>query len=227
MCGRFTLALTVGLGERFGVDDSGISLSPRYNIAPSQQVPIIHATHTGERTVRMMTWGLVPSWTRDLTGARPLINARADTLAERPSFRGPLARHRCLVPATGFYEWEKTGTQKVPVYIRRKDEALFAFAGLFDVLKGRDPPLWTFTIITVDANPLVARYHDRMPAILKPGDEARWIAPGPISERERQAILAPCAEEILEAYYVPRAVNDPSQDGPHLIRRTGDRTLDS
>ncbi|HOS81146.1 MAG TPA: SOS response-associated peptidase [Methanolinea sp.] len=226
MCGRFTLALTVGLGERFGVDDTGLSLSPRFNIAPSQQVPIIYATHTGERVIRMMTWGLVPSWTRDLTGARPIINARADTLSERPSFHGPLARHRCLVPATGFYEWQKSGTQKVPVYIRRKDQALFAFAGLFDILKGRDPPLWTFTIITTEPNALVARFHDRMPAILQPRDEARWIAPGPIGEGERKAILSPCPDDILEAYPVSKAVNDPQQDGPHLIQRSGDRTLD-
>ncbi|MCQ8894736.1 MAG: SOS response-associated peptidase [Methanolinea sp.] len=226
MCGRFTLALTIGLGERFGVDDSGLSLTPRYNIAPSQQVPVIYVTPTGTRAVREMTWGLVPSWTRDLTGARPLINARADSLADRPSFRGPLARHRCLVPATGFYEWQKSGTQKIPVYIRRKDQAVFAFAGLYDILKGRDPPLWTFTIITTDPNTLVSQYHDRMPVVLNPGDEQRWLAPGPIGARELSSILAPCPDDILEAFPVSKGVNDPSQDGPHLIRRVGDRTLD-
>ncbi|MDI9632581.1 MAG: SOS response-associated peptidase [Methanolinea sp.] len=227
MCGRFTLALTVGLGERFGVDTAGLALAPRYNIAPSQQVPVIYTTHEGRRVIQQMTWGLVPSWTRDMTGARPLINARADTLHERPSFRGPLARHRCLVPATGFYEWEKSGTQKVPVYIRRKDGELFAFAGLYDVLKGRVPPLWTFTIITTDPNPLVARFHDRMPAILRREDEARWIAPGPIRREELAEILSPYPEDVLEAYHVSRLVNDPLQEGPHLVRRTGDRTLDA
>jgi len=226
MCGRFALALTVGFGERFGVDDTGLSLSPRYNITPSQQVPIVYTTHAGERVVRPMMWGLVPSWTRDTTGARPIVNARADTLTERPSFRGPLTRHRCLVPATGFYEWGKSGTQKVPYYIRRRDEAAFAFAGLFDVLRGRDPSLWTFTIITTDPNALVARIHDRMPAILRPEDEARWIAPGLIDEGEQKEILSPFPQDLLEAYPVSRAINDPLQEGPHLVRRTGDRTLD-
>ena len=226
MCGRFTITLTVGFGERFGVDETVLSLAPRYNIAPSQQVPVVCTNPRGERVAIPMTWGLVPTWTRDLTGVRPLINARADTLAERPSFRGPLARHRCLVPATGFYEWQKSGTQRVPYYIRRKDQDFLAFAGLYDVLKGRNPPLSTFTIITTDPNPLVARYHDRMPAILAREDEERWLAPGPLRESELLSMLAPCHESLLEAYPVSRAVNDPSRDGPDLIQKAGDRTLE-
>ncbi len=226
MCGRFTIALTVGFGNRFGVDESSLGLAPRYNIAPSQQVPIIFTTPDGKRVALPMTWGLVPSWTRDLTGARPLINARADSLSERPSFRGPLARHRCIVPATGFYEWQKSGPQKVPYYICRKDQGFLAFAGLFDVLRGRNPPLWTFAIITTEPNPLVARFHDRMPAILTRGNEDRWLTPGPVGEQDRASMLAPCPDDILEAYPVSRAVNDPSREGPELILRSGDRTLD-
>jgi len=226
MCGRFTITLTVGFGERFGVDESSLDLAPRYNIAPSQQVPVIFTTPTGKRVAQPMTWGLVPSWTRDLTGARPLINARADSLSERPSFRGPLARHRCLIPATGFYEWQKSGPQKVPYYICRKDQGFLAFAGLYDVLRGRNPPLWTFAIITTEPNSLVARFHDRMPAILMREDEERWLKPGPIAERDRASILAPCPDDILDSYPVSRAVNDPSREGPELIRRSGDRTLD-
>lgn len=226
MCGRFTLALTVGFGERFGVDESSLNLVPRYNIAPSQQVPVVFMNFNGDRAAVPMTWGLVPTWTRDLTGARPLINARADTLAERPSFRGPLARHRCIVPATGFFEWQKSGTQRVPYYFRRKDQGFIAFAGLYDILKGRNPPLYTFTIITTNPNPLVARIHDRMPAILKQEDEGRWLAPGPVRESDLQSILAPLDESVLEAYPVSRAVNDPSYDTADLIRRAGDSTLD-
>ncbi|MCU0632571.1 MAG: SOS response-associated peptidase [Methanolinea sp.] len=225
MCGRFTLTLTVGFGERFGVEESVLDLTPRYNIAPSQQVPVIHTIPRGERVAVPMTWGLVPSWTRDLTGARPLINARADTLMERPSFRGPLARHRCIIPATGFYEWQKSGTQRLPYYIRRKDQGFLAFAGLYDILKGRDPPLWTFTIITTEPSPLVARYHDRMPAILAREEEERWLAPGPIPGSELVSLLAPCPDDLLEAFPVSKAVNDPSREGPDLIRRAGDRTL--
>lgn len=226
MCGRFTITLTVGFGARFGVEESSLDLLPRYNIAPSQLVPVIHSTVKGARVATMMNWGLVPSWTRDLTGARPLINARADSLAERPSFRGPLARHRCLVPATGFYEWKKSGTQRLPYYICRKDGGFMAFAGLFDILKGRNPPLWTFTIITTDPNPLVAQFHDRMPAILLYDDEERWLAPGRLGEDEIASILAPSPADALDAYPVSRAVNDPSREGPELIRRAGDRTLD-
>ncbi|OPX71294.1 MAG: hypothetical protein A4E38_01043 [Methanoregulaceae archaeon PtaB.Bin108] len=226
MCGRFTLALTVGFGERFVVDESPLNLVPRYNIAPSQQVPVVFTNFKGERVAASMTWGLVPTWTRDLTGARPLINARADTLAERPSFRGPLARHRCIVPATGFFEWQKSGTQRIPYYFHRKDQGFIAFAGLFDILKGRNPPLYTFTIITTNPNPLVARIHDRMPAILKQEDEGRWLAPGPVREIDLQSILAPCDESLLEAYPVSRAVNDPTYDSADLIRKAGDSTLD-
>lgn len=226
MCGRFTIALTVGFGERFGVDESDLDLAPRYNVAPSQQIPVVFYAPGGRKVALPMTWGLVPSWTRDLTGARPLINARADSLAERPSFRGPLARHRCLIPATGFYEWQKSGTQRVPYYIQPRDRGFIAFAGLYDVLRGRNPPLWTCAIITTDPNPLVARYHDRMPAILVRENEERWLAPGPLSEEDRLSILTPYPEELLEAYPVSRAVNDPSRDGPDLIRRAGDRTLD-
>lgn len=226
MCGRFTLALTVGFGERFGIDESSLNLVPRYNIAPSQQVPVVFTNFSGDRAAVPMTWGLVPTWTRDLTGARPLINARADTLAERPSFRGPLARHRCIVPATGFFEWQKSGIQRIPYYFRRKDQGFIAFAGLYDILKGRNPPLYTFTIITTNPNPLVARIHERMPAILKQEDEGRWLAPGSVRESDLQSILAPFDESLLEAYPVSRAVNDPSYDSADLIRRAGDSTLD-
>lgn len=226
MCGRFTLALTVGFGKRFGVDESVLGLSPRYNIAPSQHTPVVFTNPSGARVAVHMTWGLVPTWTRDLTGARPLINARADTLAERPSFSGPLARHRCIVPATGFYEWQKSGTVRIPYYFRRKDHDYLSFAGLYDILKGRNPPLYTFTIITTDPNPLVARYHERMPAILMQEDEDRWLAPGPIRESDLSSILAPCDENLLEAYPVSRAVNDPSRDSLDLIRKAGDSTLD-
>lgn len=226
MCGRFTITLTVGFGARFGVDETGLGLTPRYNIAPSQQVPVVFTSPGGSRRALPMTWGLVPSWTRDLTGARPIINARADTLAERPAFRGPLARHRCIVPATGFYEWQKSGAQKVPYYIRRKDQDFFAFAGLYDILKGRDPPLFTFTIITTEPNTLTAPYHDRMPAILDRDDEERWLAPGVLRGSEITSMLVPYPADHLEAYQVSKAVNDPLREGPDLTRKGGDRTLD-
>jgi putative SOS response-associated peptidase YedK len=115
---------------------------------------------------------------------------------------------------------------RIPYYFRRKDHDYLSFAGLYDILKGRNPPLYTFTIITTDPNPLVARYHERMPAILMQEDEDRWLAPGPIRESDLSSILAPCDENLLEAYPVSRAVNDPSRDSPDLIRKAGDSTLD-
>ena len=225
MCGGFTISLTIGFGERFGVDESHVTLAPRYNIAPSQTVPVILTSSAGRRQAMPITWGLVPSWTRDPAGARPLINARAETLADRPAFRGPLMRQRCLVPATGFYEWAKRGRDRVPFYIRRKDSLLFAFAGLYDIWKGGGLPLFSFTIVTTAPDPLVARYHDRMPAILREEDEGRWLATASIPRPELDALLSPYPEEFLEAYQVSRAVNDPGKEGPELIRRIGGETL--
>src|SRR5665647_3762098 len=138
----------------------------------------------------LMEWGLIPHWAKDLKSSKHPINARAETLAERPMFRGLLKHNRCLIPASGFYEWKQDGPRKEPYYIHLKESPLFAFAGLYDVwddANGEAHP--TYTIITTEANDLVAPLHNRMPVILRPEDEIRWLSPEPLTSDDREAIL--------------------------------------
>ncbi len=168
----------------------------------------------------MMRWGLVPAWAADRKIGYRMINARADSLNSRPAYRHNVQYHRCLVPATGFFEWKKSGTKKIPCYIHRKDGALFAFAGLYDTWMAPDAPvLQTFAIVTTEPNRLVAPLHDRMPAILRSGDEDRWIRQGPLKEADLEEILVPYLEHELETYRVSSAVNKPDYESPEAIRR--------
>ncbi|MBP1929589.1 putative SOS response-associated peptidase YedK [Methanolinea mesophila] len=226
MCGRFTITLTVGLGERFLVHLDR-DPAPQYNIAPSETAPVIFfSAERGVRELRMMQWGLVPSWVKDPATSRRPINARAETLLTQPLFRSATLHRRCLVPATGFLEWRNEGRGKVPFYIRRKDGQLMAFAGLYEVRQCDSPePLSTFTIVTTPPNPLVARYHDRMPAILLPGFEQRWIEPGSPGEEDLGEILTPYPEDLLIAYQVSGAVNAPQNKDPAVLTPAGDRKL--
>ena len=226
MCGRFTITLTVGLGERFCVHLDR-EIAPQYNVAPSEQAPVIFRTEAGTgRELGMMQWGLVPSWEKNPATARRPINARAETLLTQPLFRSAALHRRCLVPATGFLEWRREGRVKVPYYIRRKDGQLMAFAGIYELWQGHAPePLRTFTIVTTTPNPLVARYHDRMPAILLPEHESCWADSGEAGEKDLPDILLPYPEELLEAYQVSAAVNSPKNKGPEVLRPAGDRQL--
>ena len=226
MCGRFTITVTIGLPERFGVKNCEAPLLPRYNVAPSQPAPVIIHPIGSVRECQEMTWGLISSRTKDpVPGPRP-INARSETLHERSSFRPLLGSHRCLIPATGFYEWVKSGKASVPYYIHRKDHGLFAFAGLWDAWKAPDGQFRkTFTVITTRPNPLVLRYHDRMPAILLPENEGRWLDFRAPSLKETEELLSPYPEEYLTAYRVSRAVNDPLREDASLIERDEERML--
>jgi putative SOS response-associated peptidase YedK len=226
MCGRFTITVTIGLLERFGVTNCEVPLLPRYNIAPSQPVPVIIHPFGSRRECQEMTWGLIPSTTKDPSKSPRPINARAETLHDRPSFRPLLISRRCLVPATGFYEWLKLRKDAVPFYFSQKDGGLFAFAGLYDVWKSPEGQfLKTFAVITTRPNPLTARYHDRMPAILLPENEARWLDSGCLSPEETVEVLSPYPEEYLTAFRVSRAVNDPRREDASLIRREDDSVL--
>ena len=226
VCGRFTITVTIGLPERFGVKIIEEQIEPRYNIAPSQPVPVVIRQESGERAFGEMVWGLVPHWAKDPSAVRRSINARAESLGERPSFRVPLQRFRCLVPANGFYEWKKAGKVSEPYYIHRKDDRLFAFAGLYDSWKAPDGRcLRSFVIVTTGPNSLVSRYHDRMPAILREEDEELWLSPGPLPDSTVRELLAPYPAGLLEAYRVSRRVNDPAMEGSDLVRRIPDSSL--
>ncbi len=217
MCGRFTIVPTVDFHERFGLP-AGMAISPRYNVAPGQEVPVIVR---GDRNRAVpMIWGLVPSFAKDPMAGRPMINARAETLLEKPAFRGPVQKNRCLVPASGFYEWKKEGARRVPFYIRLKIAPLFSFAGLYGIRRdsegGRE--IGTFTIITTEPNELVAGLHDRMPAILLREKEENWIRAGVVGAADLHGILAPYPPGEMEAFPVSGKVNDPGSEGPGLIQ---------
>ena len=213
MCGRFTLHhSTDEVAERFAVQEVLFDLPPRYNIAPSQPVAAVTA-QDGTRRLEGLRWGLVPFWAKDVTIGDRLINARAETLAEKPAFKHALMRRRCLIPADGFYEWKKEANGRHPMHLRKLGAELFAFAGLWEEWQQGDaPPLRTCTIITVPPNPLVSTIHDRMPAMLRPEDEEEWLDTSIKDRLEVLRLLQPYPDEEMEAFPVSKRVNAPGVD---------------
>lgn len=192
----------------------------RYNVAPSQEVPVVRRTEDGENEILLMRWGLIPSWAREPRLNRPIINARSETLTEKPMFRRLVRQQRCLVPATGFFEWKTTDVKR-PFFVHLRDSRVFAFAGLYDTW--RDPlgsAQMTFTIVTTEPNALVKELHSRMPAILKREDEERWLIAGSLSAQELKRILSPYPSEEMETYEVGTLVNNPVREGPDVIAPT-------
>jgi putative SOS response-associated peptidase YedK len=182
----------------------------------------------GVRELRVVRWGLVPFWAKDISIGSRLINARAETVASKPAFRHAFARHRCLLPADGFYEWEKSGdskgARKQPHYIRREDGGVLAFAGLYELWRDKDRPdddpdswLWTATIITTRAEDEVGRIHDRMPMVIEPGRWADWLDPAAPSTEALHGLMTPAASVHLTTYPVSTEVNSVRNNGPGLI----------
>ena len=180
------------------------------------------------RELRVVRWGLVPFWAKDISIGSRLINARAETVASKPAFRHAFARHRCLLPADGFYEWEKSGdskgARKQPHYIRREDGGVLAFAGLYELWRDKDRPdddpdswLWTATIITTRAEDEVGRIHDRMPMVIEPGRWADWLDPAAPSTEALHGLMTPAASVHLTTYPVSTEVNSVRNNGPGLI----------
>jgi putative SOS response-associated peptidase YedK len=219
MCGRFTLTTPDQLALRFDVTederDDAERPHPAYNIAPSQDIPVIVERSAG-RLLRAMSWGFRPAWASAAASRPAPINARAETLRERPLFRGAIVHGRCIIPADGFYEWQRIPGRKTkqPVYIRRDDRALVGFAGLYSA--GKDGTA-SCAIITTEPNGLVARIHDRMPAILDPAAESLWLDPALTDPVAVLDCLRPCPADLLVAYPVSPRVSSPREDGPSLI----------
>jgi len=217
MCGRYTLATPASaLKDTFGLTEVSGELRPRFNIAPGQEVAVV--PNDGERSLRLFRWGLIPSWAKDPAIGNRMINARAETLAEKPSFRNALRRRRCLIAADGFYEWKKEGTQKIPYYIRLRSREPFAFAGLWESWHptGGDP-IHSCTIVTTEPNELLAGIHNRMPVILPAAHYGEWLDPSPRDAPAFRELLAPYPEAEMEAYAVSRLVNSPANDRPECI----------
>lgn len=216
MCGRFTLHhSTQEVAERFAAQQVLFPLENRYNIAPGQAIPVIaNSTLAGARWMEAMKWGLVPFWAKDPEIGNRLINARAETIAEKPAYKQALKRRRCIVPSDGFYEWQaQSAGPRLPHHIRLQDGELFGFAALWEEWEAPDSsPLRTCTIITVAPNEIMAPIHNRMPAILRRKDEDAWLDP---QLKETEAIVAmlqayPAKE--MQAFPVSRRVNAPQND---------------
>ncbi len=219
MCGRFTLTVNPAeFADEFDDAEFPQQFAPRYNISPSQ--PVLTIPNDGKLAATFVLWGLIPSWAKDPTIGSRLINARAETLSEKPAFRGALKYKRCVIPADGFYEWKsQPGTKsKIPHYIRLKTREPFALAGLWDEWHSPDgATVRTCTIVTTAPNSLMAGIHNRMPVILKEGAMGDWLDPSARTAESLAGILGPYPAEQMEAYPVSTLVNSPSNDREECV----------
>jgi putative SOS response-associated peptidase YedK len=214
MCGRYSLTKPIKtLKEHFQAIAEEMKHNKRYNIAPSQSVPIVIAGEQN-REIHTLRWGLIPSWAKDPALGNKLINARAETVHEKPSFKSSLKNRRCLVPVDGFYEWQASDQGKVPQYIQLRTGGLFAFAGLWSEWDSGKEILRTFTIITTTANRELESVHHRMPVILMPQDYDKWLTS---SSQEFQGLLKPLGEGLLDHYEINKTVNSPKNDSEECI----------
>jgi putative SOS response-associated peptidase YedK len=230
MCGRFVQASSPELlVERFGVDElAAAAHGPSYNVAPRASVYAVRdrAERDGRRRyLSELRWGLIPSWAKDPKIGDRMINARAESLVDKPAYERAFRRHRCLVPAEGFYEWQRRGSRKQPMFVHRRDGEPMAFAGLWAAWRnpnGDDPDgdwLRSCVIVTTNANDTVAPLHDRMPVVLEERDWDRWLDPDTGDVDALTQLLAPAADDLLVAYPVATAVNSADNDGPELVER--------
>jgi putative SOS response-associated peptidase YedK len=224
MCGRFTLRAPASvIAEQFALFEVP-GFAARFNIAPTQPVPVIRQRaephRTGRRELAWLRWGLIPGWAKDTAIGARLINARAETAAEKPAFRAAMRRRRCLVVADGFYEWQRSGRAKQPYFIRLRDDQPFAFAGLWETWEGADhSALETCTILTTDPNELIRPIHDRMPAILAPASYDAWLDPTVDDPQKVLPLLTSYPSDAMQAEPVGSFVNSPTHDSPQCIER--------
>ena len=219
MCGRYVVAYDPQtLVAGFSLTRV-VPFPRRWNVTPQSAVPVVHETREGERVGELMRWGLVPHWARDATIGHKLNNARAETVAEKPSFRQALRRRRCILPASGYYEWQAMAGGKQPWYITSASGEPLAMAGLFEAWRPDESADWLVTccVITTEPNALMARIHDRMPVLLARGDWAAWLDRGVQEASAVAALLRPCPPDWLQAWPVSRAVSRGTAEGAALI----------
>ncbi len=218
MCGRFTQSLTgEAIAGAFDLADVP-TWRPRYNLAPTQNIPAILLGESSDRTFKSLRWGLIPPWAKDPAMGARLINARSETVTEKPSFRSAFKKRRCLVLADGFYEWQKTQGKKQPFYFRLESGQPFGFAGLWEQWPSPEGDVWqTCTILTTDANSLLRQVHDRMPVMLHPEDYDRWLDPQNHDTEALQSLLRPYESEAMLSYAVSPLVNSPTHDQPDCV----------
>ncbi|HZL39385.1 MAG TPA: SOS response-associated peptidase [Pseudolabrys sp.] len=216
MCGRYTVtSAPKAMRTLFGWDEEP-NFPPRYNVAPAQPIAIVRLAG-GKRQFALVRWGLLPSWVKDPRTFSLLINARGETVLEKPAFRAAMKRRRCLIPADGFYEWQVDGGRKRPFFIHAKSGAPLAFAGLWETWTGPNgEELETAAIVTTRANQMLAPIHDRMPVIVPPEAFDLWLDCANVDAQTAAALITPAPEDLLEAYEISTAVNRTANDGPKL-----------
>jgi len=218
MCGRFVLEHSPSQLMKVYRLSTIPDLSPRYNIAPSQQIAVVRQQSGGDRDLSFLQWGLIPSWSKDSAIGHKMINARSETVHEKPSFKQAFHARRCIIPASGFYEWEKSGKEKIPHYIHLRDGDVMSLAGLWERWKSPEgQELETCTILTTAADSLVKRLHDRMPVILNRAEFDIWLDRENDDVNRLTELFLPYPSDQLEEYIVTRDVNSPSNDSPGCI----------
>lgn len=225
MCGRYTLHQNAAsLVEHYQLRDGLSSFNKNYNVAPGQQMPVITSAADGNWQLQFMSWGLTPAWSKGPTLNYRLINTRDDHIFTRPTWRRLVFKQRALIPADGFYEWDKiisNGGQppkKQPYYIHLKNNGLFSFAGLWESWQNAEgKELKSYSIITTAPNKQIARIHERMPVMLHQEEEAAWLEPSLISRESLEPLLRPYEDDLLEMYEVSEAVNSPKNNDERLI----------
>ncbi|GED59194.1 putative SOS response-associated peptidase YoqW [Brevibacillus formosus] len=226
MCGRFTIVFDAEtLLNRFDIEDIPFDWREIYNVAPGQKIPAI-IENKEERRIGQLKWGLVPFWSKDEKIGYKMINAKSETIQEKPAFRNLFTRKRCIIPADGFYEWKKVGKDKQPMRIMMKTGEPFAFAGLYDTWTSPEgEKLHSCTIITTKPNEVVADIHDRMPVILKKQDEQLWLDREKFDADLLQSLLVPYDHDQMRAYPVATIVGNPKNDQPECIQEIADPSL--
>lgn len=219
MCGRYNLIHTQHLAKRFNVKQAPKDLKPNYNVAPGQQLPII-VNHGNGNEIEFAKWGLIPVWAKDVNIGYKMINARAETLEEKSTWKRPFHKQRCIVPASGFYEWRKFGKEKQPFCIHVPSADLVGFAGLYDIWKDAEGyPIISYTIITTTANKLVEPIHDRMPVILSPEAEDAWLDPAANDNIGfLEQLLRPYPHNQMNAYPISTEVNKPQNNNVEITQ---------
>ena len=213
MCGRFAFTKKDLVKSRYQINQLPDDLQISYNIAPGQNVPVILNVTPTE--LSLLRWGFIPHWAKEEKIGYKMINARAETITEKPSYRGPIRRQRCLILADAFYEWQKVGMAKIPYRVLLKDEDIFAMAGIWDHWRSGEKHITSCAVITTTSNALMSPIHERMPVILPKEAEQRWLADTPLEEI--QQMLKPYAAEDMQAYRISTLVNSPTHNGPEII----------
>ena len=217
MCGRYAITTAPeAIRQLFGYPEQP-NFPPRYNVAPTQPVPIVRMTE-GQRHFALVRWGLIPAWVKDPRTFSLVINARGESVLDKPAFKNAMKYRRCLFPADGFFEWERKGEKKRPYFVRRKGGGPLAFAGLWESWMGPNgEEQETAVIVTTDASPSITHIHDRMPVIVPPEAFDFWLDPK-VDAESAMAVIQPAKDETIEAYEVSRAVNRHENDSPQLVK---------